>query len=253
MTSETRKPRTTLPDSVYRVLSGRIAGGDYPPNRKLPSETALAQEFGVSRPVLRAALERLREEGLIHSRQGAGSYVRAAASTSVGFTRVETLADIQRCYEFRLTLETQTAALAAERRNAAALAGIAEALDLMAAATGSHQHREDADFAFHLAIARASNNQYFEATFRALRDHINVGMRMHGASLLSGGGRSLEDALSEHAGLHEAIAAGDGARAARLMRDHLEHSRDRLFGGGLIDLRMAEERGAANGSVSPSA
>lgn len=238
MTQQTAKRRTTLSDSLYHSLRGRISNGDYQVNQKLPPETQLSQEFGVSRPVLRSALERLRDEGLIYSRQGAGSFVRASETTPVGFSPVETLADIQRCYEFRLTIETKTAALAAERRNAAALADIATALDLMRVATGSHQHREDADFAFHLAIVLASNNQYFEATFRALREHINVGMRLHGASLLSGGGRGLEETLSEHVALYEAIAAGDAAKASELMRGHLERSRDRLFGGGLLDLRM---------------
>ena len=237
MTNQNARRRTTLSDSVYHSLLARISNGDYQVNQKLPPEAVLSQEFGVSRPVLRAALERLREEGLIHSRQGAGSYVRAPASAPVGFSPVETLADIQRCYEFRLTIETQAAALAAHRRDETALAGIAQALDLMRAATGSHQHREDADFAFHLAIAQASNNQYFEATFRALREHINVGMRLHGVSLMTGGG--LEETLAEHNGLFDAISTGDGSKACELMRAHLEHSRDRLFGGGLLDLRMS--------------
>ncbi|PIO98851.1 FadR/GntR family transcriptional regulator [Pleomorphomonas carboxyditropha] len=240
MTNPNARRRTTLSDSVYHSLFGRISNGEYRVNEKLPPETVLSQEFGVSRPVLRMALERLREEGLIHSRQGAGSYVRTAtASTPVGFSPVETLADIQRCYEFRLTIETQAAALAADRRDETALRGIAQALELMRAATGSHQHREDADFAFHLAIAQASNNQYFEATFRALREHINVGMRLHGMSLMAGGG--LEETLAEHNGLFDAISAGDRAQASELMRGHLEHSRDRLFGGGLLDLRMSRQ------------
>jgi len=246
VTNQNAKRRTTLSDSVYHSLFSRISSGEYQVNQKLPPETVLSQEFGVSRPVLRTALERLREEGLIHSRQGAGSYVRAptSASASVGFSPVETLADIQRCYEFRLTIETQAAALAAERRDEAALEGIAQALDLMRAATGSHQHREDADFAFHLAIAQASNNQYFEATFRALREHINVGMRLHGMSLMTGGG--LEETLAEHTGLFETISAGDRTRASELMRRHLEHSRDRLFGGGLLDLRMSRHPPASS-------
>jgi len=238
VTNQNARRRTTLSDSVYHSLFNRITNGEYQVNEKLPPEAMLSQEFGVSRPVLRVALERLREEGLIHSRQGAGSYVRAAAaSTPVGFSPVETLADIQRCYEFRLTIETQAAALAADRRDETALHAIAQALELMRAATGSHQHREDADFAFHLAIAQASNNQYFEATFRALREHINVGMRLHGMSLMTGGG--LEETLAEHNGLFDAISAGDRVQASELMRGHLEHSRDRLFGGGLLDLRMS--------------
>ena len=65
-----------LADRVYHLLYSRISNGDYPANQKLPSEKTLADEFGVSRPILRMALERLRDQGIIHSRQGAGSYVR---------------------------------------------------------------------------------------------------------------------------------------------------------------------------------
>ena len=238
MTDKSARRRTTLADSIYHSLFSRISNGEYPANQKLPPEMVLSLEFGVSRPVLRAALERLRDEGLVYSRQGAGSYVRATGATPVGFSRVETLADIQRCYEFRLTLETKAAALAAERHNAEALVQIASALDLMRAATGSNKHREDADFSFHLAIARATNNQYFEATFRALREHIHVGMRLHGQSLMTGTVRGLEEVLDEHEGIFGAIAAGEVQAAVTRMEAHLVHSRDRLFGGGLIDLRL---------------
>ena len=184
-----------LADRVYHLLYSRISNGDYPANRKLPSETTLAEEFGVSRPVLRAALERLREQGLIHSRQGAGSYVREVKTVPLGFARVETIADIQRCYEFRICIETMACRLAAGRRNAEALEEIATALSLMQGATDSLTHREDADFAFHLAIAKAANNQYFEASMRALREHIYVGMKLHGQSLMTDGAKALQQGL----------------------------------------------------------
>ncbi|MCA0942076.1 FadR family transcriptional regulator [Yangia mangrovi] len=228
-----------LADKVYHSLHTRIVNGEYPANEKLPAEMQLAEEFGVSRPVLRAALEKLRDEGMVVSRQGAGSFVRAIATPApLGFSKVETLADIQRCYEFRINLETEAAALAAERRNAELLDDIEKALDLLRAATGSLQHREDADFMFHSSIARASNNQYFEATFRALRDHVNVGMKLHGESLMNDGRKGLEEVLAEHTQIFEAIRDREPELARRGMRSHLEHSRDRLFGGGLLDLSL---------------
>lgn len=238
MKDEKAKPRTTLAEKVYHLLYTRISNGEYPANQKLPPENALSIEFGVSRPVLRAALDKLRDEGLIYSRQGAGSYVRIPVNAPVGYARVETLADIQRCYEFRLTIETEGAGLAAERHGPSAMAEIDRALEMLRDATGTLQHREDADFAFHLAIAKASNNQYFEATLRALRDHINVGMKLHGQSLMNDGAKGLQEVLAEHTAIREAIGGRNARKAADLMRAHLEHSRDRLFGGGLIDLRM---------------
>lgn len=238
MNSSKTKSRMPLADKVYHSLFSRISNGDYSANQKLPSETQLADEFGVSRPVLRTALERLREEGMVYSRQGAGSYVRKLQSAPLGFTKVETLADIQRCYEFRINLETEAAARAALRHNTTILKEIEQALDLLRAATGSMQHREDADFAFHINIARASNNQYFEATFRALRDHVNVGMKLHGESLMNDGRKGLEEVLEEHSKIYAAIRERRSEDARALMRSHLEHSRDRLFGGALLDLKM---------------
>ena len=190
----------------------------------------------MSRPILREALERLREQGLIHSRQGAGSFVREIRSVPLGFARVETIADIQRCYEFRICIETMAARFAAARRNAEALEEIATALSLMQGATDSQTHREDADFAFHLAIAKAANNQYFEASMRALREHIFVGMKLHGQSLMTDGAKALRTVFGEHSAIFDAIRDGDGEQAAELMNTHLVHSRDRLFGGALIDL-----------------
>lgn len=73
---------------------------------------------------------------------------------------------------------------------------------------------------------------------RALRDHINVGMKLHGQSLMSDGAKGLQDVLTEHSAIRDAIAGGRSDEAAALMCAHLGHSRDRLFGGGLIDLRM---------------
>ncbi|MCA2012186.1 FadR family transcriptional regulator [Cereibacter sphaeroides] len=233
-----RPGRTPLAERTYHALYARITGGDYPANERMPSENQLAAEMNVSRPVLREALKRLREEGLLYARQGAGNFVRPTSPAPVGFARVETLADIQRCYEFRLSIETVAATCAAERRNAPALARLTEALEMMRVATGDRQHREDADFAFHLAIAEASNNHYFVSSMRALREHINVGMKLHGDSLLSDGPDALQAVFAEHAAIAAAIAEGQGEKAATRVRRHLEQSRDRLFGGGLLDLRM---------------
>lgn len=230
------KAKPVLAERVYHMLYARISNGDYAANSKLPPEVNLSEEFGVSRPVLRTALERLRAEGLVYSRQGAGSYVRAPQGQALGFAKVETIADIQRCYEFRINLETEAAGLAAQRRSDDNLKSMEEALRLMDAATLSHQHREDADFAFHLAVAAGARNHYFEASMRALREHIAVGMKMHGKSLMSDGPKGLQDVFKEHSAIFTAIKAHNVEAARTLMRDHLVHSRDRLFGGALLDL-----------------
>src|SRR3954449_2236326 len=204
---------TPLVQRVYQGLLVQISAGDYEPEQRLPGEHELAEQFLVSRPVVRDALSRLRNEGLIYSRRGAGSFVKARPEESralVGYAPVETIADIQRCYEFRLSIEPDHAYYAALRWNKRALDAIASALDLMQAATRAHHHREDADFAFHLAIAKASNNHYYEAAMRALREHIYVGMKLHGQALMTDGARGLRAVFEEHSAIFAAIRDGDG-------------------------------------------
>ena len=233
---ERAKP-APLADRVYEQLAARIASGEFRPNTRLPPEHDLAAMFGVSRPILRSALGRLRGEGIIISRQGAGSYVRDRAATVLSFTPVETIADIQRCYEFRLTVEPDASFHAALRRNESSLRKMEAALALLREATRHQRHREDADFSFHLAITEAANNHYYTSTMQALKEHIFVGMHMHGLSLI-GTKPKLQTVLEEHRGIHEAIAARRADDARRLMRLHLEGSRDRLFEGRTLDLSL---------------
>lgn len=223
--------RKRLGDFVFEKLLRAIKSGAYQPDERLPAEHELALEFQVSRPVVRDALQRLRDQGLIYSRRGSGSFVRnLGVREPLGFGHLENLSDLRQCYEFRLTLEPQAAASAAMRHDEKSLAEIAEALDLLRVATNQHRHREDADFMFHLAIAKASRNQYFATAMEALEDHIAVGMQFHGISLrLTSGG--LQHAFAEHDAIYKAIRGGDTDGARAMMLKHLTGSRDRLFEG----------------------
>jgi GntR family transcriptional regulator, transcriptional repressor for pyruvate dehydrogenase complex len=230
-------PRSVLlADVVHDRIRRSIVDGQYPDGARLPGENDLARQFEVSRPVIRAALKRLRAEGLVISRQGSGSYVAAPGEPkALTFQPVETIADLQRCYEFRLTIEPAAAALAATRRSAAQLDEIAKFLAVLRDATERRSHREDADFSFHLAITAASNNQYFETSMRALKDHIAVGMKFHGLSLQTVRG-GLDHVLDEHAAIYDAIRLGQPEAARETMLRHVTGSRDRLFEGRLLDL-----------------
>ncbi|MDM7930381.1 FadR/GntR family transcriptional regulator [Tabrizicola sp.] len=230
-------PRSMLlADVVHDRVRRAIIDGQYPDGARLPGENDLARQFDVSRPVIRAALKRLRGEGLVISRQGSGSYVAAPGEPkSLAFQPVETIADLQRCYEFRLTIEPAAAALAATRHSEGQLAEIAKFLGFLRDATQRRSHREDADFGFHLAITSASNNQYFETSMRALKDHIAVGMKFHGLSLQSVRG-GLDHVLDEHNAIFDAIRTGQAEAARETMLSHVTGSRDRLFEGRLLDL-----------------
>jgi GntR family transcriptional repressor for pyruvate dehydrogenase complex len=234
--SAERPKSLLLADVVHDRLRRAIENGEFRPDERLPGENTLAEQHQVSRPVIRAALKRLRDEGVVISRQGSGSYVNApVAQKPLAFQPLETIADLQRCYEFRLTIEPAAAALAATRRGDGQLAEIETCLQIMRDATERRNHREDADFGFHLSITTAANNQYFETSMRALKEHIAVGMKFHGLSLQTVRG-GLDHVLEEHAAIFDAIVKGEAERAREAMRVHVTGSRDRLFEGRLLDL-----------------
>ncbi len=237
--------RKSLGEVVFDRMLRSIKSGAYAADERLPTEHDLAAEFQVSRPVVREALRKLRDQGLIYSRQGAGSFVRqTGVRQPLGFGVVENVTGLARCYEFRLMLEPAAAAAASARHRPDTMAAITKALDALRDATLRQRHREDADFAFHLAIARASENQYVAIAMEALESHIAVGMQFHGQSIkLSAGG--LERVYGEHRAIHDAIRDRDGPLAQQLMQDHLTHSRDRLFDGASVPFATAPDQNAA--------
>jgi GntR family transcriptional regulator, transcriptional repressor for pyruvate dehydrogenase complex len=227
--SEELSVRRSLSDSVFERIQRAIKSGAYGVDERLPTEHTLASEFQVSRPVVRDALQRLRAQGLIYSRRGAGSFVRdQGLREPLGFGQMQNLSDLQHCYDFRLTLEPEAAAMAALRRTDTLLKDIKTALDLLRDATNRHAHRVDADFMFHVGIAKASENPYFATAMQALGEHIAVGMRFHGLSLRSMSG-GLQHVFVEHTAVFEAIRDRNPESARTLMKEHLQGSRDRLF------------------------
>ena len=85
-----------LSGGIYEHIFERIVAGEFPGNARLPSETELALRLGASRPVVREALARLREDGVIVSRQGSGSYVRRRPDLAIlRFVPVGSIADVQ--------------------------------------------------------------------------------------------------------------------------------------------------------------
>ena len=112
--SRTGKSGTRLDSRVYSELLDAIRFGRFALGQRLPSENELAQTYNVSRPIIRVALSRLREDGLIVSKQGAGSFVSSGTQgDESGFGPLASVTDIGAYFQFRYHLEAETARLAA--------------------------------------------------------------------------------------------------------------------------------------------
>lgn len=224
--------RGGLSDRVYDHVLSQIVIGIFPVNHRLPTEQQLATRLGVSRPIVREGLQRLRDDGVIKSRQGAGSYViRRPDKQVLSFDPVSSVADIQRCFTFRMAVEGEAAALAASQHNADSLRKIADALAKLDASLAGLTDGVEEDIAFHISIAIATENHFFVSTMAAITDQVRVGIGINRRLTISQPKARRLAVRDEHIAIYEAIAACDVAGARTRMRRHLENARLRLFEG----------------------
>ncbi len=221
-----------LSASVYERILALVMSGDFQMNDRLPSETDLARRFGASRPVVREALARLREDGVIVSRQGSGSYiVRKPDHAVLRFAPVGSIADIRACFEFRAEFESATAAVAAERRQPADIAAIRAAYEALEACVRDARLGVEEDIHLHEAVAEAAHNQYYTSVQASLRGPIARGMGvLRNLSLLRPAAR-LRLVQDEHRDIVTAIERRDARLARIAMRQHILNARDRMFEG----------------------
>jgi DNA-binding FadR family transcriptional regulator len=227
---ETAAPR--LSTTIYEGILDRITRGELPPGTRLPSEAKLCAMFGASRPVVREALARLREDNLIVSRQGSGSYIRRQPDAALlDLTPVGTLADLQRCFEFRAGTEPAAAALAAERWQPDDMAQIEANLSALDRCLTEGVLGAEEDYRLHESIAEATHNHYYRLVQRQLRDHICAGMNVTRSLTLRRPQARLRMVQQEHVKVVDAIRRRDPDAAARLMRAHILNARHRMFEG----------------------
>jgi DNA-binding FadR family transcriptional regulator len=224
-----RKAR--LADQVYELLLLQIARGTYGVGTRLPSEPQLCQDFQVSRPVVREALARLRDDNILRSRRGSGSWVEREPSQALaGLAPSGTVAQMVRAYEFRAGVEAEAAALAAQRREKRDLQVMEQAIAALATALGRAEVGDEPDLAFHRAIALATRNPLFSQSMQMLDGSIRSGIVVARRLKQIASSDRLTQVLGEHEGILQAIRAQDPEAARRAMHHHIASSRDRMLG-----------------------
>jgi GntR family transcriptional regulator, transcriptional repressor for pyruvate dehydrogenase complex len=221
-----------LGDLVYDQVFSLIASGEFPENSRLPSEVELGKRLGASRPVVREALARLRDDGLVQSRQGSGSFVlRKPDSNVFRFVEIGSVSDIQRCYDFRIGFEASAAALAATAWRQEEMEALESALEELDEALAAGELAVDADAHFHRSVALATRNSYYISIQSSLETNIRFGMNLaRNLSLLKLAARS-QIVQREHQLVLEAIRARDPDAAFRAMAAHISNARRRMFEG----------------------
>ena len=237
-----------LAHGLVEDLGEKIRSQLLRPGDKLPTESAIMQSFGVSRTVVREALSKLQAAGLVETHHGIGTFVlqpRAAGMFRLDSADLATSVDVLAVLELRISLETESAGLAATRRTEENLLAMRQALDDFERNVAVAGDTVAPDFRFHLQIAQATGNPYFADIMSHLGTTIIPRTRITAIRNYDRRGEYLSRVNREHEEIYAAIARRDPESARAAMRIHLTNSRERL--------RLAQEAAQQAAAKTPPA
>ncbi|WP_312932341.1 FCD domain-containing protein [Pseudomonas sp.] len=219
-----------LSDDIVERLEGMILEGTLISGQRLPAERALAEQFGVSRPSLREAIQKMVAKGLLISRQGGGNYVAQALGSTFSDPLLQLLernGDAQRdLLEFRHTLEASCAYYAAQRATEPDRARLKAAFEVLQDCycrvdEVSRAEEGAADARFHLAIAEASHNAVLLHTIRGLFDLLKRNVVTNIGGMYQQRPETRDMLINQHRELYQAIIEGRADDAREVSSRHI--------------------------------
>ena len=219
-----------LSDDIVEQLEGMILEGTLKSGERLPAERALAEQFGVSRPSLREAIQKLAAKGLLVSRQGGGNYVVETLGSTFSdplLHLLESNPEAQRdLLEFRQTLEASCAYYAALRATEVDRERLTAAFDALQDCYArddevSRVEEGAADARFHLAIAEASHNAVLLHTIRGLFDLLKRNVVTNIGGMYQQRTETRDMLINQHRDLYLAIIEGRAEQAREVSTRHL--------------------------------
>ncbi|RAU21297.1 FadR family transcriptional regulator [Paramagnetospirillum kuznetsovii] len=217
------RPSGLVSERVADRILARIASGEWGPGHRLPGERHLAEDMGVSRVSVRAALQSLKTQGLLDAVQGGGTRVIATTAAMdpgmLELVRVngENLTDLA---EIRSILEVWAAGRAARRRTEADIAALDAIMTATKADIDAGKHKSENDIRFHLAIAKASSSGIYMHFVAMIRGMLSEMVDYHRYELFP----TRDDdhrILSQHQAIFDGIRTGDADAAQSAMKEHL--------------------------------
>ncbi len=220
-----------LESQVYKQFLDQIRFGHYALGQKLPSENELSETYGVSRPVVRAALSKLWDSGLFVSRRGAGSFVTSGLSNDQSrFSPLQSVDDIAAFFQFRPTVEADTVERATQNAKSGDILRLRAIVEEMRDRLSKGDDAVTIDVKFHTTIAELSDSRFLVETVQMLHPHWKfVGSFLRSLGVI--GARKGKRMTSEHMKIVDALARRDPRAARRVMLDHIDGSERRVFKG----------------------
>lgn len=247
-------PRERVSERVAQELMGLIAAGTLVPGERLPGERSLAEMMNVSRVSVRAALQELKAQGFIVAVQGGGTRVSRGVQESDSPLMRLVRADTRNYHdlaELRAHIETWAARRAAVRASDEQVAEIARTCETMADPNTPPETQNAQDYAFHLAIGKASQSAVYMHLMEMMGDILERTIAYTRSALCSSPDER-NQLIAEHRRIVNAIRNRDPDEAEHAMTRHLQHvvaSYDAVDG-------VSTERapaGAGDGAAAPAA
>ena len=213
-----------------RILTGELTVGD-----QLPAERELARQLDVSRAAVREAVRTLQAQGVVRSAVGAGS----TGGTTVTAVQASALVRLLRLHvalanfplpdviEARIALERLSVRLAATQARASDLATMREALSVMTEQAVDKTRYNDADTAFHVAVAEAAGNRLATDMTVAIRESMRVPL-LDAFRHVEDWDQLVGQLNTDHAALYAAIERGDADAAEQVVERHIRSAWRRL-------------------------
>lgn len=226
-----------LSDDIVQHLESMILEGSLKSGERLPAERVLAEQFGVSRPSLREAIQKLVAKGLLISRQGGGNYVAETLGSTFSdplLHLLESHPEAQRdLLELRHTLEGSCAYYAALRatevdreRLSDAFAALQDCYERQGKVSRAEEGAADARF--HLAIAEASHNAVLLHTIRGLFDLLKRNVVTNIGGMYAHRDETRDMLITQHRDLYQAIIDGRAEDARTLSNRHIDYVQEVL-------------------------
>ncbi|WP_270889629.1 FadR/GntR family transcriptional regulator [Pedococcus sp. 5OH_020] len=212
---------------VEHQIREAILRGDFQQGDKLPPETELARQFGVSRPTVREALGSLVAAGLIRKVPGVagGSFVHSVTPDSLSSMLSESMdtivrlgsLDIDELTAMRRVLEVPAASWAACNREDRHVSALTEIVERQRTTTIDDPRIVAYDRDFHVTISEASGNRLLSAFISAIHK-TTLPARFLGVTPEVG-----RETVKQHIAIVSAIRGGSASDAAEAMDRHLEY------------------------------